>query len=74
MARPILVKLTPGAVPRLLKSLAMQRRLAEVANERVVGTPDVRIDEPFVGRTRARQTVWSNSPEAADTLRRVFRR
>lgn len=73
MARPV-VKLKPGAVPALEKSKAMQQILAEEAKKRMQSIPDVTVEPPFVGRTRARQIVRSHSPAASEALRRALRR
>lgn len=72
MARPI-VKLKPGAVPKLLKSPAMQRKLAKEASRKARDIPNVRVKAPVVGRARARTEVVAQTPEAAEALKSAFR-
>lgn len=73
MAKP-LIKLVPGAIPKLLKSVAMQRKLAKEAEKLAGSIPDVVVKPPVVGRARAREEVTAQTAAAKEALRRAARR
>lgn len=78
MAKTVKLNLIPGAVPKLLKSREvlsdLERRARQIAN-RAGGQPDYEV-ESMVGRTRARASVMTATPEAqyAEATQRTLTR
>lgn len=68
------VKLKPGAVPKLLKSPEMQRKLVKEAKKATAGMPDVLVGEPFAGRNRSRVTIFAQTDRGGRALQRRFGR